>query len=211
MNFDLKAHRHNQPSHFHFNRRIKVGILGGSFNPAHDGHLHISKVAKQQLDLDEVWWIVTPQNRLKTEQISNTYTQRLNETKTYISKITFIRVLDYEYKYNLSHSYESLLFLKKRSRITKFIWLMGSDNIISFPKWIKPYDIVKIFPIAVIERPSYSYGKLNSLGAKILGRRLNKKFKYFQNKKISYWYYLKSRLNFSSSSKIRDKSTSSYQ
>ena len=67
MNFKFKAYRHNQPIHFHFNRRVKVGILGGSFNPAHEGHLHISFIAKKQLNLNEIWWLVTPQNRLKQD------------------------------------------------------------------------------------------------------------------------------------------------
>ena len=77
MNFKFKAYRHNQPIHFHFNRKIKVGILGGSFNPAHEGHLHVSFIAKKQLNLNEIWWLVTPQNRLKQDKISDNYFQRL--------------------------------------------------------------------------------------------------------------------------------------
>ena len=175
MNFKFKAYRHNQPIHFHFNRRIKVGILGGSFNPAHEGHLHVSFIAKKQLNLNEIWWLVTPQNRLKQDKISDTYFQRLKETKKLVSKYTFIKVLDYEYQFDLNYSYKSLFFLKNRSRTTKFVWIMGSDNIKNFPKWIRPNDIVKIFPIAVIERPSYSQNIFNSFGAKILGNRLMSK------------------------------------
>ena len=110
MNFKFKAYRHNQPIHFHFNRRIKVGILGGSFNPAHEGHLHVSFIAKKQLNLNEIWWLVTPQNRLKQDKISDTYFQRLKETKKLVSKYTFIKVLDYEYQFDLNNSYKSLFF-----------------------------------------------------------------------------------------------------
>ena len=106
MNLSFNAHRHNLPNHFHFNRRIKVGILGGSFNPAHEGHLHISEVAKKKLHLNEIWWLVTPQNRLKEDKISDTYFHRLEETKKLVSKYTFIKVLDYEYQFNLNYSYK---------------------------------------------------------------------------------------------------------
>ena len=113
MNFKFKAYRHNQPIHFHFNRRVKVGILGGSFNPAHEGHLHVSFIAKKQLNLNEIWWLVTPQNRLKEDKIFDTYFDRLEETKKLVSKHTFIKVLDYEYHFNLNYSYKSLFFFKK--------------------------------------------------------------------------------------------------
>lgn len=210
MSLQLKSYRHNKPKHFYFNRKIKVGILGGSFNPAHDGHLHISRIAKLKLNLDEIWWVVTPQNRLKKNKIFETYFKRLNETRKLISKYTFIKVLDYEYKFKLNYSYKSLLFLKKRSNTTKFIWLMGSDNIINFQKWIRVQDLVKIFPIAVVERPSYSKNTFNSLGAKILGKRLNKNFNRFYNRKFKGWYYIKDRLNHSSSSNIRNGLSKSY-
>ena len=210
MSLELKSYRHNKPSHFYFNRKIKVGILGGSFDPAHDGHLHISRIPKLKLNLDEIWWVVTPQNRLKKDKIFKTFSKRLNETRKFISKYTFIKVLDYEYKFKLNYSYKSLLFLKHRSNTTKFIWLMGSDNIINFQKWIRVRDLVKIFPIAVIERPSYSKNSFNSLGAKILGKRLNKNFKSFNNRKFNGWYYIKDRLNHSSSSNIRNGLSKSY-
>ena len=209
MSLKFKAYRHNLPNHFFFNRRIKVGILGGSFNPAHNGHLHISNIAKKQLNLDEIWWSITPQNRLKEDKIFNSYFQRLNDTKRFISKHTFIKVMDYEYRFKLTHSYKSLLFLKNRSRNTKFIWLMGSDNIIDFPKWLRPHDIVRIFPIAVIERPSYSHNIFNSLGAKILGNRLMNKNK-LTKQKTPCWLYIKDKLNYLSSSKIRNNLNSNY-
>ena len=78
----------------YFNRKIKVGILGGSFNPAHKGHLHVSFIAKKQLNLNEIWWLVTPQNRLKQDKIFDTYFQRLKETKKLVSKYKYIKVID---------------------------------------------------------------------------------------------------------------------
>ena len=112
----------------------KIGLLGGSFDPPHRGHLFISSEAKKVLQLDEIWWLVTPQNRLKQDKISDTYFQRLRETKKLVSKYTFIKVLDYEYQFGLNYSYKSIFFLKNRSRTTKFVWIMGSDNIKNFPK-----------------------------------------------------------------------------
>ena len=141
-------------------------------------------------------------NRLKKEKISDTYFQRLKETKKLVSKYMFIKVLDYEYQFDLNYSYKSLFFLKNRSRTTKFVWIMGSDNIKNFPKWIRPNDIVKIFPIAVIERPSYSQNIFNSFGAKILGNRLMSK-RRLTKQKTPCWSYIKDKLNNLSSSKIR--------
>ena len=87
---------------------------------------------------------------------------------------------------------------------------MGSDNIIDFPKWLRPHDIVRIFPIAVIERPSYSHNIFNSLGAKILGNRLMNKNK-LTKQKTPCWLYIKDKLNYLSSSKIRNNLNTNYK
>ena len=76
--------RHNFAKCFFFNRRVKVGILGGSFDPAHDGHIHISSIALKKLQLDEIWWLVSPQNRLKKKDIIQSFFSRLN----YARKLT---------------------------------------------------------------------------------------------------------------------------
>ena len=191
------------PKCFFFNRKIRVGILGGSFNPAHEGHIHISLIAKKRLNLDEVWWLVSPQNRLKIESIISTYKKRLYFARELTSHHRAIRVLDLEYINKIFTSNKTVNFLKNKTQNTRFVWLIGSDVLLNFHKWIKPKEISKNFPVAVIERPSYSYKVINILGASILGKRhKNIKFKLLNYSKPS-WSFLRGKLNNTSSSKIK--------
>ena len=200
--------RHNFAKCFFFNRKIKVGILGGSFNPAHQGHIHISSIALKKLKLDEIWWLVSPQNRLKNIDIRSTFEKRINFSKQLTCKNKKIKVLDLEKKNKIYSTYKSLRLFKNKSRNTKFVWLMGSDNLIYFQNWLKAKEISKIFPIAVIERPSYSYNVINSLGANILGKRLDSINKNFFNPKYKTWIFIRDKLNSISSTKIRNLDTS---
>ncbi len=196
--------RHNFAKCFFFNRKIKVGILGGSFNPAHHGHIHISCIGLKKLKLDEIWWLVAPQNRLKDNDISKSFSIRLNLARKLNVNNKKIKVLDLEYVNRLFSSYKSLKFLKSKSRHTKFVWLMGSDNLLNFSQWLNAKHISKIFPVAVVERPSYSYKVINSLGAKLLGKRLRKIKLSTCNNNLSKWSFIRDKLNNISSTTIRD-------
>ncbi len=199
--------RHNFAKCFFFNRRVKVGILGGSFDPAHDGHIHISSIALKKMQLDEIWWLVSPQNRLKKKDIIQSFFSRLNYARKLTVNNKKIKVLDLEYVNKLFSSYNSIKFLKTKSRDTKFIWLMGSDNLINFNKWLNAKQISKTFPVAVIERPGYCYKQINCLGAKQLGKRIKKvKLSNF-NHKFSAWIFIRDKLSNISSTKIRDINT----
>ena len=199
--------RHNFAKCFFFNRRVKVGILGGSFDPAHDGHIHISSIALKKMQLDEIWWLVSPQNRLKKKDIIQSFFSRLNYARKLTVNNKKIKVLDLEYVNKLFSSYNSIKFLKTKCRDTKFIWLMGSDNLLNFNKWLNAKQISKTFPVAVIERPSYSYKAINCLGAKQLGKRIKKvKLSNF-NHKFSAWIFIRDKLSNISSTKIRDINT----
>ena len=199
--------RHNFAKCFFFNRRVKVGILGGSFDPPHYGHIHLSSIALKKLQLDEIWWLVSPQNRLKKKDIIQSFFSRLNYARKLTVNNKKIKVLDLEYVNKLFSSYNSIKFLKTKCRDTKFIWLMGSDNLLNFNKWLKAKQISKTFPVAVIERPSYSYKAINCLGAKQLGKRIKKvKLSNF-NHKFSAWIFIRDKLSNISSTKIRDINT----
>ena len=197
-------YRHNTSICFFFNKKIKVGILGGSFDPPHLGHLHISAIALKRLNLDEIWWLVTPQNRLKKNDVRATFIKRLQKAREFTQNINKIRVLDIEYKNKLFSSYKTLRFLKNKSQKTKFVWIMGSDNLENFHQWLKPKLISRIFPVAVIERPSYSYRVLNSIGASVLGKRLKKLRTKSFNYNFSSWVFIKDKLDENSSTKIRN-------
>ena len=197
-------YRHNTSICFFFNKKIKVGILGGSFDPPHLGHVHISSIALKRLNLDEIWWLVTPQNRLKKNDVRATFSKRLQKARKFTQNINKIRVLDIEYKNKLFSSYKTLKFLKNKSQKTKFLWIMGSDNLENFNQWLKPKLISRIFPVAVIERPSYSYRVLNSIGASVLGKRLKKLRTKSFNYNFSSWVFIKDKLDENSSTKIRN-------
>ena len=196
--------RHKISKYFFFNKRIKVGILGGSFNPAHEGHIHISIIALRKLRLDEIWWLVSPQNRLKKIDTRSNFERRIDFSRQLTCKNKKIKILDLEKKNKIFSTYKSLKLLKKKSRNTKFVWLMGSDNLIYFQNWLKAKEISKIFPVAVVERPSYSYKAINSLGANILGKRLDSVNKNFFNPKQKSWIFIRDKLNNISSTKIRN-------
>ena len=199
-------YRHNTATCFFFNKNIKIGILGGSFDPPHVGHIHISLIALKRLKLDKIWWLVTPQNRLKKNNIKNTFQNRLQKAREFTKNTKKITVLDIEYKNKLSSSYKTMRFIKKKTQKTKFVWIMGSDNLENFHQWLKPKLISKIFPVAVIERPRYSYKAINSIGAYVLGKRLKnlKKDSFYNNS--SSWVFVKDKLDITSSTKIRNDS-----
>ncbi len=204
MIYNKHHFRHNFAKCFFFNRKIKVGILGGSFNPAHHGHLHISSIALKKLKLDEIWWLITPQNRLKKIKIKDSFVERLSFARNLCANTKQIKVLDFEYKNKLYSTFLSLRFLKKKSKNTKFVWLMGSDNLKNYHNWLNAKEIGKTFPVAVIERPSYSYNVINCLGANILGKRLRKINFSNNNCKSSSWVFIRDKLNDISSTIIRD-------
>ena len=196
--------KHNISSCFFYNKNIKIGILGGSFNPAHDGHIHISKIAKKCLNLDEVWWLVAPQNRLKLKTEMEYFDKRLSYARSLTKKYAFIKVLDLEKQNNLFISYKTVNFLLKKTRNCSFIWLMGSDILEQFSKWIRPKDISKKMPIAIIERPSYSSKIINKKITSLLGIKMEiNKSNLLYLKKNKSWIFIKKKLISISSTEIR--------
>jgi len=139
---------------------LKIGILGGSFNPAHDGHRHISITALRLLGLDQVWWLVSPQNPLKPAAGMAEYEERLASARA-ASRHPNIRISDFERKIGQSYTARTLKALQTAHPMTKFIWLMGADNLIQFPSWHRWEDIINTVPIAVFNRPGYMYQALN--------------------------------------------------
>jgi nicotinate-nucleotide adenylyltransferase len=163
--------RHQMPRLFHDTRRRMVGLLGGSFNPAHEGHLHSAIMAKRALGLDEIWWLVTPQNPLKSANDLAPLAQRLAYARKIAAPHSFIKVIAPEQGMRDNYTYKSLVYLNKIAPHNQFFWIMGADNLVQFPKWHRHRDIASAIPIAVIDRPSYSY-KAIGIGRLLLSRRL---------------------------------------
>ena len=131
---------------------LRIGLMGGSFNPAHGGHLHVSEVALKRLGLDYVWWLVSPQNPLKPIAGMAPFSQRLAKARA-LALHPRIRVTGIEAALGARYTIDTLKALKRRFPQACFVWLMGSDNLRSFSRWHRWADIAALLPIAVILRP----------------------------------------------------------
>ena len=163
--------RHLVPRPFHDRRCLRIGLFGGSFNPAHDGHLHLSDLAHRALQLDEVWWLVSPQNPLKTNRGMASLPARLDGARRRTAKRRHVRVMAPEVEFRSTVTANTLLTLRKRCPRHRFIWLMGADNMASFSSWQRHNVIAGSMPIAVIDRPGYSYQAMSE-GNRLLERRV---------------------------------------
>ena len=143
---------------------MRIGLLGGSFNPAHSGHLHISTVALKRLGLDQVWWLISPQNPLKAGDDMAPLAERMAEARR-VALDRRIRVSDIELELGTCYTIETLQALRERFPRVRFVWLMGADNLIQFPRWRSWEAIFRTVPIAVLPRPTYSYKALSGKAA----------------------------------------------
>lgn len=146
-----------------FGRR-RVGLLGGSFNPAHDGHLYISRVALARLGLDEVWWVVSPQNPLKPSTGLAPFAARLAAART-VARDPRIRVTDIEAHLGTRYTVDTVRRLRRRCPRTRFVWLIGADNLAQIPGWRRWGMLFDSVPIAVFARRPYSLKALSGLAA----------------------------------------------
>ena len=132
----------------------RIGLLGGSFNPAHRGHRRISLAAMEALGLDEIWWLVSPGNPLKAAKGMAPYEARLESAREQ-AKGTRIKVSDFELQAGTRYTVDTLAAIKKRYPDHRFIWLMGADTVAQFHQWRSWRTLAATVPIAVIHRPGY--------------------------------------------------------
>ncbi len=144
----------------------RVGLVGGSFNPAHSGHLHISQLALDILGLDTVWWLVSPQNPLKSADDMGPLADRVSEARALAAPEPRIFVSDMERTLGTRYSVDTLSKLKKRYPSTRFVWIMGADNLSEVHRWKDWTRIFDLVPVAVFDRPSYSFQALQSVAAR---------------------------------------------
>ena len=132
----------------------RIGLLGGSFNPAHRGHRAISLKALRALGLDEVWWLVSPGNPLKDSQEMAPFAMRMASARR-VARHAPIRVSAIETKLKTRYTLDTLTKLPRLYPKHRFIWLMGADNLAQFHRWQGWRQIAGQVPIAVIARPGY--------------------------------------------------------
>ena len=185
---------------------ISIGLFGGSFNPAHDGHLHVAGAGLRQLGLDKIWWLVSPQNPLKATQPS------------YASRAATVAALPLPPKMEISsaeidlgshYTIDLIRGLQARAPQARFVFLMGADNFMQLPKWKEWREIIARVPIAVIARPQDTALALKPR----LGQAARQYAKYrlpeaqasaLQFLPAPCWTYLTLPLNSASSSEIRN-------
>ena len=143
--------------------RQRIGLFGGSFNPAHEGHRQVALYALKRLQLDWIWWLVSPQNPLKSATETAAYAKRLALTRKLAKHPRFI-VTDIESQIGSTYTAQTIKALKKFSH-AKSTWIMGADSLATFHRWHNWVGIVKSVPIAVLARPGYSVKALDSRAA----------------------------------------------
>ena len=130
---------------------LTIGLLGGSFDPPHEGHVHITKLALKIFNLSKIWWLVCPENPIKSVTPSDLNSRFLASKK--IMKHPSVVITDLERKFKTKYTFQTLIKLKKLYPSTKFVWLMGADNLINFHHWKNCDWIMKNIPVGVLARP----------------------------------------------------------
>jgi nicotinate-nucleotide adenylyltransferase len=144
----------------------RIGLFGGSFNPAHRGHYMVALYALKRLDLDWVWWMVSPQNPLKDPSETNDYAQRMKQTRAIANHPRFV-VTDIEKQLGSRTTAETLRGLQPILSRGKFVFIMGADSFASLHRWHDWLEIPETLPLAVLARPGYS---LRALGGPAASR-----------------------------------------
>ncbi len=152
---------------------LRIGLLGGSFDPAHGGHLYVSNTALKALKLDYVWWLVSPGNPLKP--LPQPLAVRLMRARN-IVRDARIFVTDIEARMGTRFTADTVVALQKRFSQVDFVWLMGSDNLEQFSRWRRWRQIAASIPIAVVRRPGSVLASLHAPLARRIGvsRRLGR-------------------------------------
>lgn len=148
---------------------MRIGLLGGSFNPAHEAHRQLSLLACKRLGLDRVWWLVSPGNPLKENHSLPPVETRIAQAKT-VAASPYIDVCAPEVAYRTSYTFDTLARIVKEYPGVRFVWLMGADNLAQFHRWKRWQEIAAMMPIAVIERPGNEDAPLSAKAAHALAR-----------------------------------------
>jgi nicotinate-nucleotide adenylyltransferase len=143
---------------------MRVGLLGGSFNPAHDGHRHVALLALRRLRLDQVWLLVSPGNVLKPRAGMAPFADRLASAAG-IGDGRRVVATGLEAAYRTRYSVDTMRLLVRHFPLTRFVWIMGADILEQLPRWRRWTDIVSRVPFAVLPRPGYTHRALAGVAA----------------------------------------------
>jgi nicotinate-nucleotide adenylyltransferase len=184
---------------------LRVGLLGGSFNPAHDGHLYASVLALKQLQLDYVWWLVSPQNPLKETSGMADFGARLSAARQFARHPRII-VSGIESELGTRFTVDTLTGLTRRFPQLRFVWLMGSDNLLQLPRWRNWRQIFATVPVAVVARPGTALAARTSKAATVFRDDYVPPSRHFSVMRPPVWTVLDGRRNTLSATFLRRSS-----
>jgi len=181
-----------------------VGLLGGSFNPAHGGHKHISQLALRRLALDRVWWLVSPQNPLK-EQLGMAPLEARRWNANSIAQHRRIDVTTLELELKTIYTIDTIRRLKSHVSHVTFVWIMGADNLIEITRWKAWRSLFEHLPVAIFDRANYARKALGSEAARTFARARvpDRNSSGLLTKNLPTWTFIRSELHPASATSIR--------
>jgi nicotinate-nucleotide adenylyltransferase len=182
-------------------RGMVIGLLGGSFDPAHEGHVHITREALKRLGLDQVWWLVSPGNPLKPVQPAP-MADRIARGQAVLHDPR-VKVTDLEARLGTRFTARTLERLRAIYPGVRFVWLMGADNLVQFHRWERWRDILRMVPVAVLARPGAGVAARTSVAARAFRVHQVARGEGLGGKRPPVWAFVNLPLNAASSSAIR--------
>ncbi|MDP1618950.1 nicotinate-nucleotide adenylyltransferase [Phenylobacterium sp.] len=191
---------------FHLEPGMRVGLFGGSFNPAHEGHAHVAETARRRLGLDLVIWLVSPQNPLKPTHETASLAERMAGARAF-ARQKGMAVSDAESRLGSRYTIDSVRALKARHPGVHFVWIMGADSLATFHRWRGWTQIMAETPVAVVSRPWISLKSRTSPAARRFAhaRVPSNQARSLPGRRTPAWVFLRGPLNFQSSTALRER------
>jgi nicotinate-nucleotide adenylyltransferase len=183
---------------------MRVGLFGGSFNPAHEGHAHVAETARRRLKLDRVIWLVSPQNPLKPAHETAELAERMAGARRHARGPAMI-VSDAETRLGAQYTIDTVRALKRRFPRVKFVWIMGADSLATFHRWRGWTQIMFEVPVAVVSRPWISLkSRFSPAALRFRPHRVSaEEAAGLPDRSPPAWAFLLGRFNFQSSTALR--------
>ena len=185
---------------------MRIGLYGGTFNPAHAGHRHVSLLAMKRMRLDRVWWVVTPGNPLKERGGLVPACERAAAAQA-LARHPRIAITCFEEEIGAQFTVDTLAYVVTRCETVRFVWIMGADSLASFHRWRGWTQIMREVPVAVVSRPWIALKSRFSPAARRFahGRSPSRKALLLPGAPTPRWVFLRGPLNFQSSTALRER------
>jgi nicotinate-nucleotide adenylyltransferase len=180
-----------------------IGLLGGSFDPAHEGHVHITREALKRMGLDQVWWLVSPGNPLKARQPAP-MADRIARARA-VMRDPRVKITALEERLGTRATYDTITRLKRLYPGVTFVWLMGADNLVQFHRWGRWRDILRSVPVGVLARPGAGVQARLSVAARAFRVNQADRGETLRGRKPPVWAFVNLPMNDASSTEIRAK------